>query len=241
MPLVVEPTAAEVVALTAAAAADIGIHVRVAVPPAYIQVPGMPLTEQPAPTWPPPVETPDAIGATQPPVAVIDQVAGNPLLAHEEVEAAVIAVAYPAFGEHEIVVEPVTYCHVPVMPADEHDDPTMPATATAPVLLTQFISAEPFAYCHVPGTPALKHAEPTGPFVVVVTTTGAVHEPLAFGAQLAGNPRLTHVALNAAFAVTAAVAVTKVPTGGAAAEQCPSGHTYHDALVQPTASEPTAW
>lgn len=241
MPLVVEPTAAEVVALTAAAAADIGIHVRVAVPPAYIQVPGMPLTEQPAPTWPPPVETPDAIGATQLPVAVIDQVAGNPLLAHEEVEAAVIAVAYPAFGEHEIVVEPVTYCHVPVMPADEHDDPTMPATATAPVLLTQFISAEPFAYCHVPGTPALKHAEPTGPFVVVVTTTGAVHEPLAFGAQLAGNPRLTHVALNAAFAVTAAVAVTKVPTGGAAAEQCPSGHTYHDALVQPTASEPTAW
>jgi len=238
---VVEPTAAEVVALTAAAAADIGIHVRVAVPPAYIQVPGMPLTEQPAPTWPPPVETPDAIGATQLPVAVIDQVAGNPLLAHEEVEAAVIAVAYPAFGEHEIVVEPVTYCHVPVMPADEHDDPTMPATATAPVLLTQFISAEPFAYCHVPGTPALKHAEPTGPFVVVVTTTGAVHEPLAFGAQLAGNPRLTHVALNAAFAVTAAVAVTKVPTGGAAAEQCPSGHTYHDALVQPTASEPTAW
>jgi hypothetical protein len=187
------------------------------------------------------VETPDAIGATQLPVAVIDQVAGNPLLAHEEVEAAVIAVAYPAFGEHEIVVEPVTYCHVPVMPADEHDDPTMPATATAPVLLTQFISAEPFAYCHVPGTPALKHAEPTGPFVVVVTTTGAVHEPLAFGAQLAGNPRLTHVALNAAFAVTAAVAVTKVPTGGAAAEQCPSGHTYHDALVQPTASEPTAW
>ena len=241
MPLVVEPTAAEVVALTAAAAADIGIHVRVAVPPAYIQVPGMPLTEQPAPTWPPPVETPDAIGATQLPVAVIDQVAGNPLLAHEEVEAAVIAVAYPAFGEHEIVVEPVTYCHVPVMPADEHDDPTMPATATAPVLLTQFISAEPFAYCHVPGTPALKHAEPTGPFVVVVTTTGAVQEPFAFGAQLAGNPRLTHVALNAAFAVTAAVAVTKVPTGGAAAEQCPSGHTYHDALVQPTASEPTAW
>ena len=241
MPLVVEPTAAEVVALTAAAAADIGIHVRVAVPPAYIQVPGMPLTEQPAPTWPPPVETPDAIGATQLPVVVIDQVAGNPLLAHEEVEAAVIAVAYPAFGEHEIVVEPVTYCHVPVMPADEHDDPTMPATATAPVLLTQFISAEPFAYCHVPGTPALKHAEPTGPFVVVVTTTGAVHEPLAFGAQFAGNPRLTHVALNAAFAVTAAVAVTKVPTGGAAAEQCPSGHTYHDALVQPTASEPTAW
>lgn len=241
MPLVVEPTAAEVVALTAAAAADIGIHVRVAVPPAYIQVPGMPLTEQPAPTWPPPVETPDAIGATQLPVAVIDQVAGNPLLAHEEVEAAVIAVAYPAFGEHEIVVEPVTYCHVPVMPADEHDDPMMPATATAPVLLTQFISAEPFAYCHVPGTPALKHAEPTGPFVVVVTTTGAVQEPFAFGAQLAGNPRLTHVALNAAFAVTAAVAVTKVPTGGAAAEQCPSGHTYHDALVQPTASEPTAW
>jgi len=241
VPLVVEPTAAEVVALTAAAAADIGIHVRVAVPPAYIQVPGMPLTEQPAPTWPPPVETPDAIGATQLPVAVIDQVAGNPLLAHEEVEAAVIAVAYPAFGEHEIVVEPVTYCHVPVMPADEHDDPMMPATATAPVLLTQFISAEPFAYCHVPGTPALKHAEPTGPFVVVVTTTGAVQEPFAFGAQLAGNPRLTHVALNAAFAVTAAVAVTKVPTGGAAAEQCPSGHTYHDALVQPTASEPTAW
>ena len=239
MPLVVEPTAAVAVAL--AAAAVMGIHVSVAVPPAYIQVPGMPLTEQPAPTWPPPVETPDAIGATQLPVAVIDQVAGNPLLAHEAVEAAVIAVAYPAFGEHEIVVEPVTYCHVPVMPADEHDDPTMPATATAPVLLTQFISAEPFAYCHVPGTPALKHAEPTGPFVVVVTTTGAVHEPLAFGAQLAGNPRLTHVALNAAFAVTAAVAVTKVPTGGAAAEQCPSGHTYHDALVQPTASEPTAW
>ena len=227
--------------MLAAAAAVTGIHVRVAVPPAYIQVPGIPLTEHPAPTWPPPVDTPEAIGATQLPVAVIVQVAGNPLLAHEEVEVAVIAVAYPAFGEHEIVVEPVTYCHVPVMPADEHDDPTMPATATAPVLLTQFMSAEPLAYCHVPGIPALKHAEPTGPFVVVVTTTGAVHEPFAFGAQLAGNPRLTHVALNAAFAVAAAVAVTKVPTGGGVAKQRPSGHTYHAALEQPAASEPTAW
>ena len=227
--------------MLAAAAAVTGIHVRVAVPPAYIQVPGIPLTEHPAPTWPPPVDTPEAIGATQLPVAVIVQVAGNPLLAHDVFDAADIAVAYPAFGEHEIVVEPVTYCHVPVMPADEHDDPTMPATATAPVLLTQFMSAEPLAYCQVPGTPALKHAEPTGPFVVVVTTTGAVQEPLAFGAQLAGNPRLTHVALNAAFAVAAAVAVTKVPTGGGVAKQRPSGHTYHDALEQPAASEPTAW
>ena len=224
-----------------AAAAVTGIHVRVAVPPAYIQVPGMPLTEHPAPTWPPPVDTPEAIGATQLPVAVIVHVAGNPLLAHDVFDAADITVAYPAFGEHEIVVEPVTYCHVPVIPADEHDDPTMPATATAPVLLTQFMSAEPLAYCQVPGTPALKHAEPTGPFVVVVTTTGAVHEPFAFGAQLAGNPRLTHVALNAAFAVAAAVAVTKVPTGGGVAKQRPSGHTYHAALEQPAASEPTAW
>ena len=224
-----------------AAAAVTGIHVRVAVPPAYIHVPGMPLTEHPAPTWPPPVDTPEAIGATQLPVAVIVHVAGNPLLAHDVFDAADITVAYPAFGEHEIVVEPVTYCHVPVIPADEHDDPTMPATATAPVLLTQFMSAEPLAYCQVPGTPALKHAEPTGPFVVVVTTTGAVHEPFAFGAQLAGNPRLTHVALNAAFAVAAAVAVTKVPTGGGVAKQRPSGHTYHAALEQPAASEPTAW
>ncbi|MCX6514880.1 MAG: hypothetical protein NTW88_08440, partial [Actinobacteria bacterium] len=174
----------------------------------------MPFTEHPALTWPPPVDTPEAIGATQLPVAVIDHVAGNPLLAHEVFDAEDLAVANPAFGEHEIVVDPVTYCHVPVMPADEHDDPTMPATATAPVLLTQFISAEPLAYCHVPGTPPLKHAEPTGPFAVVVIMTGAVQEPLAFGAQLAGNPRLTHVALNAAFAVAAAVAVTKVPTGG---------------------------
>jgi len=219
-----------------------GIHVNVAVPPAYIQVPGIPLTEHPAPTCPPPVETPEAIGATQLPVAVIDHVAGNPLLAHEEVEAAVIAVVNPAFGEHEIVVDPAMYCHVPVIPADEHDDPTMPATATAPVLDTQFISADPLAYCHVPGIPALKHADPSGPFVVVDgISTGAVHEPFALGAQLAGNPRLTHVALNAAFAVTAAVAVTNVPTGGGAAEQCPSGHTYHDAFEQPTASEPTAW
>ena len=216
-----------------------GIHVNVAVPPAYIQVPGIPFTEQPAPTCPPPVDTPDAIGATQFPVAVIDHVAGNPLLAHEEVEAAVIAVANPAFGEHEIVLDPAMYCHVPVIPAVEHDDPTMPATATAPVLDTQFISAEPLAYCHVPGMPALKHAEPSGPFVVVdVISTGAVHEPLALGAQLAGKPRLTHVALNAAFAVAAAVAVTKVPTGGGVAKQRPSGHTYHDALEQPAATEP---
>jgi hypothetical protein len=185
------------------------------------------------------VDTPDAIGATQFPVAVIDHVAGNPLLAHEAVDAPDITVANPAFGEHEIVLDPAMYCHVPVIPAVEHDDPTMPATATAPVLDTQFISAEPLAYCHVPGMPALKHAEPSGPFVVVdVISTGAVHEPLALGAQLAGKPRLTHVALNAAFAVAAAVAVIKVPTGGGVAKQRPSGHTYHDALEQPAATEP---
>lgn len=48
-----------------------------------------------------------------------------------------------------------------------------------------------------------------------------------------------HVALNAA--VATAVAVIKVPGGGGAAEQRPSGHTYHEAFVHPTASAPADW
>lgn len=153
------------------------MHTKVAVPPAYIQVPGIPPTEQLPPTWPPPVEIPDAIGAIQIPATVIVHVAGYPLLAQEPIEVVESAVVNPPLEAHEIVVEPATYCHEPVMPEDEQDDPTMPATAKAPLLATQFMSADPLVYCQEPGMPALKHAEPTGPLAVAASTAGAVHEP----------------------------------------------------------------